>query len=38
MESFLANAPTAGEWILLFGVSAKSKITNHFSAISAALW
>jgi len=31
------NAPTADAWILLFAVSAKSKTTNYFFAIFAAL-
>ncbi len=34
----LSYAPTEGEWILLFGVSMKSKIKNHFSATSASPW
>jgi hypothetical protein len=31
---YLSKVPTAGEGILLFGVSTKSKINNHFFAIS----
>jgi len=38
IASNLRKIQTAGEWILLFGVSAKSKININFSVISAPLW